>query len=162
MFLWLSLLRIFFASTGLKSLGSLSFMLRTYFLVDCIRFFWQSYFTLTKKTHFKFWCPISREPKNLGKPKKQQIQAKRCNFHVQPQEFTNAHFHMFFFFKFSISSEMRRNDVVSKGNVEHVKHVIRMAQFKISKSESYSSKPRWIFSISSIWRRDIALQSRDT
>ena len=53
---------------------------------------------------------------------------------------------------------MRRNDAVSKRSVEHVKHVIRVAECEIIKLKSYSSKSRWIFSISSIWSRDIALQ----
>ena len=34
--------------------------------------------------------------------------------------------------------KMRRNDAVSKGNVEHVKHVVRVAKFQILKSKSYS------------------------
>ena len=53
---------------------------------------------------------------------------------------------------------MRWNDTVSKRNVENMKHVIRVAQFEILKSKSYSWKPRWIFSISSICSRAIAIQ----
>ena len=37
------------------------------------------------------------------------------------------------------------NDAVSKRNVEHVKHVIQVAQIEILKSKSYSSESRWIF-----------------
>ena len=53
---------------------------------------------------------------------------------------------------------MQINYVVNKRNVEHVKHVIRVAQLENLMSKSYSSEPRWIFLISSIWSRGIALQ----
>ena len=51
-----------------------------------------------------------------------------------------------------------RHDAVSKIIVEHVKHVIGVAQFVILKSKSYSLKPRWIFPILLIRSRDITLQ----
>ena len=40
---------------------------------------------------------------------------------------------------------MRRNDAVSKRNVEHVKHVIWVVKFEILKSKSDSSKPGRMF-----------------
>ena len=40
---------------------------------------------------------------------------------------------------------MRINDAVSKRDVEHVKYVIRVAQFEILKSKSYSWKPFGFF-----------------
>ena len=97
------------------------------------------------------------QTKQLRETKKKQIQTKRCKFYVKPSDFTNMHFHNIYF-KFSISLKMRRNDAVSKRNVEHVKQVIRVARSEIIKSKSYSSKPRWIFLIPSVWSRDIVFQ----
>ena len=96
-FPWLPLLRIFFSSTGLKSLESLSFELQIHFSVDSVRFFSRSYLTLNNKTHFKFLHPIAREPNNLEKQKKKKIEAEWCNFYKQPSEFTNTHFYKIFF-----------------------------------------------------------------
>ena len=66
----------FFSLTGFKSLESLFFKLQIHFLVDSVPFFWRSNFALNKKTHFKFWHPISREPNNQGKQKKNKFKQK--------------------------------------------------------------------------------------
>ena len=120
-------------------------------------FFWRSYFTLNEKTYFKFWRPISREPDKLEKRKKanwsRKMQISCATIRIYESALSQD-----FVFKFSTSQKFLRNDAVGKRNVEHVKHVIRMAQFGISKWKSYSWKPRRIFLILSICNRDIALQ----
>ena len=71
---------------------------------------------LNKKTYFKFWRPISREPNNLGKQKKKkQIEAKRCIFRVQPLlEFTNMHFHNILFSSFRSRKKRKETTQLAK------------------------------------------------
>ena len=138
-FPWLSLL-IFFLFIGLKSLESLSFKLQIYFLVDLVRFFFAVLLHLKQKKSFQILTPYISRTKQPRK--KNELKQKDATFIYNPQDLRIRNFTTFFFQVFDLVKIAKKQRGYSKRNVKHVNHVIRVTQFEIFKSKSYSWKPR--------------------
>ena len=136
-FPWLSLL-IFFLFIGLKSLESLSFKLQIYFLVDLVRFFFAVLLHLKQKKSFQILTPYISRTKQPRK--KNELKQKDATFIYNPQDLRIRNFTTFFFQVFDLVKIAKKQRGYSKRNVKHVNHVIRVTQFEIFKSKSYSWK----------------------